>query len=312
MKTFGSKTIRLVVWTVTGSITLSSCTCGDLNVVEEIVNDKEDSYRSCAIRISMTEEQVKHLNELAELSNRILMDREFAKEFSSNPRKFVPKKSSPTNECGIENDEALMKVVNALSDDEIAEAINNNDIKQYLLLMYRKGYLDDSAKINDYSNLMTIEEKRKLLKSIGFKSISDKDIELCAVALAVFVFYAAVVAVSWVGVAYTVAAAINMAAAATVVAYSAAAVKTKVTTSSCVENIQLSSNFDVYMLSASEENLKILFSDENINKMVNDAVDAYSEIFKEDAKKLDLERFRQTINLNISKQQNMSSNIMFY
>lgn len=66
------------------------------------------------------------------------------------------------------------------------------------------------------------------------------------------------------------------------------------------------------MLSASDENLKILFSDGNINKMVNDAVNAYSEIFKEDAKKLNLEKFKQTINLNISKQQEVANNIIIF
>ena len=131
-----------------------------------------------------------------------------------------------------------------------------------------------------------------------------------AVAAVVFVFYAAVVAVSWVGVAYTVAATINMAAAVSVVAYSAAAVKTKVTTSSCVENVQLSSNFDVYILSASDENLNILFSDENINKTVNEAVEAYSQIFIEESKNMDMEKFKQTINLNLSKQPEVSNNTM--
>lgn len=46
--------------------------------------------------------------------------------------------------------------------------------------------------------------------------------------------------------------------------------------------------------------------------MVNDAVNAYSEIFKEDAKKLNLEKFKQTINLNISKQQEVANNIIIF
>lgn len=216
MKTPNAKTTRLIIWSLTGSITLNSCTCGDISVTEEIINENGNLQSSCAIPISMNEEQIEYLNNLAELSSKIISDRKFAKTFASNPRRFIPKKSMALDSKALEKDEALMRVVRALADDEIANAINQNDIKQYLLLMHEKGFLDESAKNNDYSNLMTIEDKKKLLKSIGIKSISNKDIEQCAVALAVFVFYAAVVAVSWVGVAYTIATTINMAAAVTV------------------------------------------------------------------------------------------------
>lgn len=250
----------------------------------------------------MDEKQVEYLNELAVLSQKLIEDRSFAKRFIRSPRKYILKDENSIPSKGVSDDEVLMKIINALADDEIAEAVKANDIKKYLLLMNEKGLLDECAKINDYGNLMTIDEKKELLKSIGFTQLSDVDLQSAAIAVVAFVFYAAVIAVSWVGVAYTVAATINMAAAVSVVAYSAAAVKTKVTTSSCIENVQLSSNFDVFLLSASDENIKILFSDENINKTVCAAVEAYSQIFVEDAKKMDMEKFKQTINLNLSKQ----------
>lgn len=287
---------------------LSSCTCGNINVVDEFISpDSRTGNDGSAIHIEMDDKQVEYLKKLASLSQRIIEDRNFAKEFVRSSRKYIPNSANSVQSNGVDDDETLMKILNALADDEIAEAVKANDIKKYLLLMNEKGLLEDNAKINDYGNLMTADEKKALLKSIGFTQIPDVDLEPAAVAAVVFVFYAAVVAVSWVGVAYTVAATINMAAAVSVVAYSAAAVKTKVTTSSCVENVQLSSNFDVYILSASDENMKILFSDENINKTVCAAVEAYSQIFVEDAKKMDMEKFRQTINLNLSKQPEISN-----
>lgn len=311
MKRLGKKTTRLIVWSLTGNILVSSCTCGDINIIDEF-NDPDDRKINdcCAIRIKMDEKQIKYLNELAILSQKIIEDRSFAKKFVRSSKKYIPKNVNSIQTDGINDDEALMKILNALADDEIAEAVKDNDIKKYLLLMNKKGFLDESAKINDYGNLMTVDEKKELLRSIGFTQIPGVDLEPAAVAAVVFVFYAAVVAVSWVGVAYTVAATINMAAAVSVVAYSAAAVKTKVTTSSCVENVQLSSNFDVYILSASDENINIIFSDENINKTVNEAVEAYSQIFIEEAKNMDMEKFRQTINLNLSKQPEISNNTM--
>lgn len=309
MRKPGIKTTRIIVWSLAGSILASSCTCDDIFIIEKII-DTKDSHDSCAIRILMTKEKIAYLNELAELSSKIISDRDFAKSVVNNPKRYMRGRSARAAGINMDRDDALMKIISALADDEIADAINSNDVKKYLCLMNRKGYLEETAKMNDYSQLLTVEQKRELLQRIGFHQISDRDVEVSAIAAIVFVFYAAVIAVSWVGAAYTVAAAVNMAAAATVVMYAGAAVKTKVTTSSMAEKYQLSSNFDVYLLGASDENLEITFSDKNINKVVSDAVDAYSEIFIEDARKLNLEKFKQTINLNLSKQRGMRNKVL--
>ncbi len=108
----------------------------------------------------MSEEQINRINELADLSARIVNDREFAKQFAISPKRFSPRKISQQDESNYLLDDALLKIVEALADDDIAEAITNKDIKQYLLLMHSKGYIDDVAKFNDYNNLMTLEDKK--------------------------------------------------------------------------------------------------------------------------------------------------------
>lgn len=292
------KTTRLMVWSLTGSVLASSCTCNDINIIDEI--QEFENHPSCAIHISMSNRHINRINELASLADKIVNDRSFAKQIVGKTRGLAQNSTLMFGDDDV-IDDALKNVIRALADDDIAEAVKNNDVKQYLLLMNKKGYIDDIAKYNDYQNLMSVEDKKRLLESVGYSKIIDKDLELAAVAAVVIVFYAAVVAVSWVSVGYTIAAALNMALSVTVVAYSAAAVNTSVV-GEAREKIGLSSNFDVYLLSASSENLNITFSDENINNIIKDAADAYSEIFIKDVERLDVEKFKQTINLNVSKQ----------
>ncbi|WP_024999596.1 hypothetical protein [Prevotella falsenii] len=204
----------------------------------------------------------------------------------------------------LSTDASLQNIVKALADDDIAKAIEQNDIKQYLSLMYEKGYLDETAKINDYYNLLSTEDKKAILESLG---LDTNESALISVGAVVAVFYMAVIAVSWVGVAYTVAGVVNAAVGATVVAYIGAVVKTKVKTSGLSNKVNLSSNFDVYLLTASEKNKRILFSDENINTTVKDVVQAYSDIFIKDATKANVEDLEKFVNLNLSKLPEFSS-----
>lgn len=91
--------------------------------------------------------------------------------------------------------------------------------------MHQKGLLNNKA--NDYINLLTIAEKRQLLKSIGIEEISDEQIESAAVAVVVCILYAAVLAVSYVGAAYTALAAVNVGVGISVVYETAVTAKGK-------------------------------------------------------------------------------------
>lgn len=299
-------TTRIVVWTLTGSIFTTSCTNGNMYVLEELessINEKEQNKQLHVIHIQLTKEQQIYLGKLSDLSDKIVKDRKFAKKFLANPKLYFNDIQTraginmiPANDLSI--DASLENIVKALADDDIAKAIEQNDIKQYLSLMHEKGYLDETAKINDYYNLLSTEDKKVLLESLGLDTNNEALISVGAV---VAVFYMAVVAVSWVGVAYTVAGVVNAAVGATVLAYVGAVVKTKVKTSGLSDKEKLSSNFDVYLLTASEKNKRILFSDENINTTVKDVVQTYSDIFIKDATKANVEDLEKFINLNLSK-----------
>lgn len=311
MKRLGNKTTRLVAWTLSGSIITASCMNGDSYLDEDDHNTYNQMYeRNQAIHISLTREQIEYLKCLSKLSDKIIKDRSFAKSFAKDPnscmRDYLEQFGIDSKRSGfnIMEDESLFKIVNALTDDDIAMAIKENNVKNYLLLMYKKGYLETSSKINDYNNLLSIEEKKNLLKSIGLEDPIAEEAEHYVMAAAVVaLFYAAAAVVSWVAVAYTVLGFINAATTATVLTYAGAITETKVKTSGLTSAIELGSNFDVYMLSASEKNKEIVFGDKNLNKSIRDIADAFSEMFKEDAKNVDSEMLEQIIKINLSKQE---------
>lgn len=171
--------------------------------------------------------------------------------------------------------------------------------------MHKKGFLDNTS--NDYANLLSLDEKRELLRSIGIDNITDQKIQTMAIAAVVFFFYIAVIAVSYAGAAYTAVAAVNVGVGLTVVAAAAAAVKTKV---SGAQRIQISKNFDVWTLSATSDGTQIILDNEEITKVVDEAVEAYKEIFVEEAKLINSEKLKQTINLNLSKQPIIAENML--
>lgn len=291
---------RLVVWTISGSLLSSSCTGYMQDYDQELTTQKLADIGCAAIKVEMSDDQLSYYNYLSEIANKILTDREFAKEFVHNPETYL-RSRSVDSEIVIADDD-LMRLTTALSDDDIAEAINNNDIKQYLKLMHKKGFLDNTS--NDYANLLSLDEKRELLRSIGIDNITDQKIQTMAIAAVVFFFYIAVIAVSYAGAAYTAVAAVNVGVGLTVVA---AAVKTKV---SGAQRIQISKNFDVWTLSATSDGTQIILDNEEITKVVDEAVEAYKEIFVEEAKLINSEKLKQTINLNLSKQPIIAENML--
>lgn len=304
MKKPNKHVTRLVVWTVSGSLLASSC----VNIVQEPMSypakQELSDMGEPAIQVHLSDEQSEYFNEVTVLAQRIIHDRAFAKEFNANPTRFLKSRSSEFDGEAVIPDDALMRITTALADDEIAKAIENKDIKQYLRLMHKKGLLENTD--NDYNNILSIDEKRQLLQSIGITEISDVELRQSAVATVVWFFYIAVVAVSYVGFAYTAVATVNAAAGITIVAKAAAVVSTKVSGHSGHGGL-VSKDFDIYLLST--EFQEINFNDENINKIVDDAIEVYKEIYLERAKQLDTTRLKQTINLNVSKQPVIAKNI---
>ncbi len=302
MKKPNKQITRIVIWTVSGSLLTSSC----VNVLHEPPSCQIEQELSDigipAIPVNLSNEHSEYFNYISELAQKILSDRDFAKEFNSNPSKYLKSRSSGIDSDIALSDDALMRITTALADDEIADAIKNKDIKQYIRLMHHKGLLENTA--GDFANILSVSEKRQILQSIGVTDISDSQIQEMAVAAVVCFFYIAVVAISYAGVAYTAVAGVNVVAGLTVLAAAAAAVKTKV---SGLNRLQISQCFDVYMLSSNSQ--EIIIDNNEITKVIDDAIDIYKELYSEDAQLLNLPQLKQTVNLNLSKQPIIANNI---
>lgn len=293
---------RLVIWTVSGSLVTNSC----INVFPDShlfqIEQELPDIGIPAISVNLTDEQSEYFNYVSELTQKLISDRNFAKDFNSNPERFLMSRSNDDTSDIIILDDALMRITTALADDEIAKAIESKDIKQYIRLMHNKGLLENTA--NDYANILSVSEKRQILQSIGITNISDLEVKQMAVAAVVFFFYIAVVAVSYVGVAYTAVAGANVVAGLTVIAGVAAAVKTKV---SGFTRVQISRNFDIYMLASNTKD--IIIGNEDINRVIDDAIDVYAELYTEEAKLINISDLKKTVNLNLSKQTVISNNL---
>lgn len=161
-------------------------------------------------------------------------------------------------------------------------------------------------------------------KKSGLDEISDEQIESAAVAVVVCILYAAVLAVSYVGAAYTALAAVNVGVGISVVYETAVTAKgkdqkpeketdkdketEKDKNKQKGDKLKISQNFDVYMLASKDEE-EIAFGNDEFARIIDDAMEAFKELYIKDAKAIDLNLLKQTINLNLSKQNSISENI---
>ena len=295
MKSPNKHITRIVVWSVSGSILTSSCidTFPDLSIYENVQHLSDIGLP--AISVNLSKQQSDYYDYISELAQRIISDKDFAKDFNENPQQYLKSIEVDVNEEIA--DAALMRITTALADDEISEAIANNDIKQYLRLMHQKGLLDNAA--NDYANLLTIEERKQILQSLGIADVNEQQLETMAIAAVSFLFYIAVIAVSYVGVAYTAIATINMGVGLTVVYSTAAATKTKVSGERGYQ--QLSKNLDIYLI-ATEYNDEIILKDTDLTNIINDVIEVYEELYIDEAEIIDMDKLKNTIILNLNNQ----------
>ncbi len=83
------------------------------------------------------------------------------------------------------------------------------------------------------------------------------------------------------------------------------------TTLSLILTFKCSAKCDnCWLLSRDRKQTNYTFNDETLMKAVNDAVEAYREIYADEAKHMDMEKVKQTLNLNLSKQKIISDNFI--
>ena len=284
---------RLVAWTLSGCVLTNSCINVSPDLEDGIIRTtKLEDIGVAAITIPISPEKAEYYHFLSTLVNEIIENPQYAKDFMASPQSYAQPRGL---EFEITLDDELENIVKALADDEINAAIKSNDIKQYLLLLHKKGFLDVSS--NEYNSILTLEEKKQILNSIGVDTSGlTEDIIVSAFVVAVAIAYVAGAVVSIAAVVYTAAAAFNLAVAATVYAWVSAKASGNTTI------IQNDNNLNIWVLKRGDDE-KYELSNDSLKSAVSGVISAYKEIYKEEFKKMDEEKLRQTLNLNILKQE---------
>ena len=299
MKAPNKHITRLLSWTLSGSVLTSSCT----NTGPEIdsatpISEKLSDIGSAAISVPLTIEQRKYLHFLGKLANDIIENPQVAREFSQDYKGYVSRRGFADQSDSIIIDEGLQRVIAALGDDDINSAIRNGEVKQYLLLMYEKGYIDFS--LNDYNSFLTEEQKKQVLESLGVSS-EEFDQKVLAVAAFLTVFYAVAAIISYVGVMYTAIATMNAGVAFTIVYSVGAITDVNVKSVSSDELFIENDKFDIWTLKADDAAYSLL--DNKTDNVVSEIISAYQEIASKEIGAFDANKLHQTVNLNLLKEE---------
>ncbi|WP_300301368.1 hypothetical protein [uncultured Muribaculum sp.] len=287
----------------------NACT-GYVHDEDVIIGDNEVSSTNgiSAISIHLSDEQTSSCEYMMELADKIVNDRNFAR----NPTHYLGSRSTDTesgNEVAFEMDDSILRILRALSDEEIADAISNNDIKRYIHLMYQKGLLNQN--LREYESVLSSEDKKKLLESIGMSDLADNEIDEIVVGAITFLFYFVAAVVSCATVLFTTIVTAQFGFGYVVATTMAAYTDVKVAGSSHTY-LDISRDFDIWVLSK-EQDHSIFLKDENLDKAVDDVVCGFKEIVesnKNSEAKIDDNKMKQTINLNINKQLEISAKLI--
>lgn len=270
---------KVVAGVVSASIVSSSCTGYILDDYQEITKDDLSDDGESAIQIELTNENLVYLEFLNKLGNDILKTPSIAEEFALNPKEYLKKYGYDKD---IDLDEGMLKLILALGDKEINDAINTGDIKQFIVLLKERNLLDSYSNVridlsgSDVSTMSEIITQEPAVFTIPIYMV------------AIFISYAAAAYTAVVGV--------------SVAAYLGVAVEVAGPTSTD-ESRFLDNNpvFKIWQLKGDTEKTYIA-TDLYLEEEANKAIEAI-EIYNKDAfkNKLSKEEFKNFFKLNMLK-----------
>jgi stage V sporulation protein SpoVS len=185
---------KVVTGTVSASILASSCVPHpDITDDDSIygVNGFDENLGKIAVPISinLTPKGAKYIAFLQKLSEDIIRDTAIAREFSKNPESFLQKYGY--NES-ISLEEGMLKLILALGDEDINNAIKNNDIKQFYNLCKGKDLLNAST----FTSLVNNDEIRDKINELGLDNSAIPELQALFLAVPVLIFIAVAVFVA--------------------------------------------------------------------------------------------------------------------
>jgi hypothetical protein len=132
---------------ISTSILTASCTQylpGEDYVYGNIItNDSDLGEIAIPISIKLKPEDVQYINAIQKITTEIIDSPQKAKEFNKNPSYFLKKYGYGGK---INFDETVLKITMAFADEEINNAIKNNDLKLFYYLCSKKEIITPSSK----------------------------------------------------------------------------------------------------------------------------------------------------------------------
>lgn len=284
---------RIVTWTLSGSIITSSCTnTSPLPEFESLNVDDNKEEDNCVIKINLCQEDATFLDEISKLADELVQNPKAAQQLLRNTSNIIRTRSTAISNLVL--DEELEYVTKALADDDISEAIRNQDIKSYLLLMNERGLLKKNTE--EHYDILTSEQRKEILRSLGVPEAEIQDFPFMIGAV-VSILYIAVAVISYGAVAYTAIAAVNMAALATVAFKVAAITSTKVSGYTSLD-FSKDPNFDIWILKCNDETIQMPIKE--YEEAIREIIEAYRQIGGEKMKYVTDEQLKSIMNTNLS------------
>lgn len=259
---------KIVVGSLVPSV-LASCTYSTLFIQDDVVaintqiNDDEINNIAVPISLNLDAKDLRYLTFIEKLATDIIENPIIATQFIENPQKYLS--LYEVSDLSIKIDDGLLKLIMALGDCEINEAIKSDNIPLFLSLCKTKGIFNE-IKSSDLNNIVSIASQNE-----DFDALKSNDTSAFAVAVAI----GAAVTV-WVA-AVTHAVVVNAATVATVVTAAAATVTVTLQSGSETQTTQSIINerdplvYQLWTLK-SENNETTIFLSEYENELINDLI----------------------------------------
>ncbi len=168
MKRHG-KLVKVLSGSLSTSIIASSCNLP--GTVNYLMSDADDNvYNKVITRASeiglsavpmdmcLESADVRYLEFLSDLGEKIIKDPKVAHDFSHDPQKYIEEQGY--SDIQVNLDESILNLVVALGDNEVLETINNNDFEGFIEVCQKKNLLQ-------YPEMFSKEVYKEQLKKIN-------------------------------------------------------------------------------------------------------------------------------------------------
>ena len=206
------KTVETIVSGVlASSILASSCSVPhvDDNLYDEYIPERDVGEELLPVSIRLKPEDAKYIKALQALSQDILHNPSIAKEVTVNPNILA----RYGYDGAINLEDSVIKIILALGNDEISQAIKDKDINKFMALCKQYGLLSDKIQSDLLSDEFYQEQMEKIKRFAKTRAVSEQDDDLqydiFLVAGALVVVVVGVVVVTGVGAVWNVGAAWN-------------------------------------------------------------------------------------------------------